>query len=327
MKGIDVSNHNGKINWSKVKSDGVELVYIKATEGTTYQDLGLENHYQGAKSVGLSTGFYHFLVGTSQPESQAHNFYNQIKDKKNDLIPCLDIEVSGFDVGDYALRFLKKFKELSGMNMVIYTGAYFSRDNLPMEIKQNYPLWLAHYGVEPWKSNLVTLAGFTTLVGHQYTEKGKVNGISTDVDMNVFNENIFLNKVDTSINKSNSSINNVDWLAEYLKSWNWISWVKELQAECNKQGFSNQPVDGLTYNTKTGESKTLASCPTLKIGAKGNITRLLQKVLKAYGIANLKEDGIFGTNTYNAVVAYQKLKGLTADGVVGYNTWKKLLGL
>lgn len=327
MKGIDVSNHNGKINWSKVKSDGVELVYIKATEGTTYQDLWLENHYQGAKSVGLSTGFYHFLVGTSQPESQAHNFYNQIKDKKNDLIPCLDIEVSGFDVGNYALRFLKKFKELSGMNMVIYTGAYFSRDNLPMEIKQNYPLWLAHYGVEPWKSNLVTLAGFTTLVGHQYTEKGKVNGISTDVDMNVFNESIFLNKVDTSINNINSSINNVDWLAEYLKSWNWKEWVIELQTECNRQGFSNQPVDGITYNKKTGESKTLASCPTLKIGAKGNITRLLQKVLKAYGIANLKEDGIFGTNTYNAVVAYQKLKGLTADGVVGYNTWKKLLGL
>ena len=129
------------------------------------------------------------------------------------------------------------------------------------------------------------------------------------------------------INNSNSSINNVDWLAEYRKSWNWKEWVLELQRECNKQGFSNQPVDGLTYNTKTGESKTLASCPTLKIGAKGNITRLLQKVLKAYGIANLKEDGIFGTNTYNAVVAYQKLKGLTADGVVGYNTWKKLLGL
>ena len=327
MKGIDVSNHNGKINWSKVKSDGVELVYIKATEGTTYQDLWLENHYQGAKSVGLFTGFYHFLVGTSQPESQALNFYNTIKEKKSDLLPCLDIEVSGFDVGDYALRFLKKFKELSGMNMVIYTGAYFSRDNLPLEIKKNYPLWLAHYGVEPWKSNLVTLAGFTTLVGHQYTEKGKVNGISTDVDMNVFNESIFLNKVDTSINNINSSINNVDWLAEYLKSWNWKEWVIELQTECNRQGFSNQPVDGITYNKKTGESKTLASCPTLKIGAKGNITRLLQKVLKAYGIANLKEDGIFGTNTYNAVVAYQKLKGLTADGVVGYNTWKKLLGL
>lgn len=316
MKGIDVSNHNGKINWSEVKSDGVELVYIKATEGTTYQDLWLENHYQGAKSIGLFTGFYHFLVGTSQPESQALNFYNTIKEKKSDLLPCLDIEVSGFDVGDYALRFLKKFKELSGMNMVIYTGAYFSRDNLPMEIKQNYPLWLAHYGVEPWKSNLVTLAGFTTLVGHQYTEKGKVNGISTDVDMNVFNENIFLNKVDTSINKSNSSINkNVDWLSEYLKSWNWKEWVGKLQRTI-----------GVNIDKIVGPI-TLKACTLLKKGMYGEIVRRLQEVLKAYGFNCGDIDGIFGDKTYNAVVAFQKSRGLAIDGIVGYNTWRKLLGL
>ena len=304
------------------------MVYIKATEGTTYQDQWLNSHYAGAKGVGLSTGFYHFLVGTSQAESQAHNFYNQIKDKKNDLLSCLDIEVSGFDVGDYAIRFLKKFKELSGMGMVIYTGAYFSRDNLPMEIKKNYPLWLAHYGVEPWKSNLVALAGFTILAGHQYTEKGHINGINTNVDMNVFNESIFLDKSNISINNTNSSINkNVDWLTEYLKSWNWKQWVKDLQSECNAQGFSNQPVDGLTCNAKTGESKTLAGCPTLKIGAKGNITKLIQKVLKAYGIANLQENGDFGQNTYNAVVAFQKSRGLTPDGIVGQNTWRAILGL
>lgn len=316
MKGIDVSNHNGKINWSKVKSDGVELVYIKATEGTTYQDLWLENHYKGAKSVGLCTGFYHFLVGTSQPESQALNFYNTIKEKKSDLLPCLDIEVSGFNVGDYALRFLKKFKELSGMGMVIYTGAYFSRDNLPMEIKQNCPLWLAHYGVEPWKSNLVTLAGFTTLVGHQYTEKGKVNGISTDVDMNVFNENIFLNKVDTSINKSNSSINkNVDWLSEYLKSWNWKEWVGKLQRTI-----------GVNIDKIVGPI-TLKACTLLKKGMYGELVRRLQEILKAYGFNCGDIDGIFGDNTYNAVVAFQKSRGLIPDGIVGYNTWRKLLGL
>ena len=316
MKGIDVSNHNGKINWSEVKSDGVELVYIKATEGTTYQDLWLENHYQGAKSVGLFTGFYHFLVGTSQPESQALNFYNTIKEKKSDLLPCLDIEVSGFDVGDYALRFLKKFKELSGMNMVIYTGAYFSRDNLPLEIKKNYPLWLAHYGIEPWKSNLFTLAGFTTLVGHQYTEKGKVNGISTDVDMNVFNENIFLNKVDTSINKSNSSINkNVDWLSEYLKSWNWKEWVEKLQRTI-----------GVNIDKIVGPI-TLKACTLLKKGMYGELVKRLQEVLKAYGFNCGDIDGIFGDNTYNAVVAFQKSRGLVADGIVGQNTWRKILGL
>ena len=123
------------------------------------------------------------------------------------------------------------------------------------------------------------------------------------------------------INNSNSSINNVDWLAEYLKFWNWTQWVKDLQSECNKQGFSNQPVDGICG------TKTLEGCPTLKLGAKGNITKLLQKVLKAYGIANLKEDGIFGDKTYNAVVAFQKSRGLAIDGIVGYNTWKVLLGI
>lgn len=310
MKGIDISNHNGNINWNKVKADGVEVVYIKATEGTTYQDQWLNSHYAGAKGVGLSTGFYHFLVGTSQPESQAHNFYNQIKDKKNDLIPCLDIEVSGFDVGDYAIRFLKKFKELSGMGMVIYTGAYFSRDNLPLEIKQNYPLWLAHYGVEPWKSNLVALAGFTILAGHQYTEKGHINGINTNVDMNVFNESIFLSKANISINNTDSS-----WLAEYLKSWNWSEWVGKLQRTI-----------GVNVDKIVGPI-TLKACTLLKKGMYGELVKRLQEVLKAYGFNCGDTDDIFGDKTYNAVVAFQKSRNLTPDGIVGYNTWKKLLGL
>ena len=311
MKGIDVSNHNGNINWSKVKADGVEVVYIKATEGTTYQDQWLNSHYARAKGVGLSTGFYHFLVGTSQAESQAHNFYNQIKDKKNDLLPCLDIEVSGFDVGDYAIRFLKKFKELSGMGMVIYTGAYFSRDNLPMEIKKNYPLWLAHYGVEPWKSNLVALAGFTILAGHQYTEKGHINGINTNVDMNVFNESIFLDKSNISINNTDSS----DWLAEYLKSWNWSGWVGKLQRTI-----------GVNVDKIVGPI-TLKACTLLKKGCTGELVKRLQEILKAYGFNCGNIDGIFGDKTYNAVVAFQKSRGLAIDGVVGYNTWKALLGL
>ena len=69
MKGIDVSSHNEHINWSLVKNYGIECAYIKATEGTTYQDSYLNSHYNGAKSVGLLTGFYHFLVGSSAPET------------------------------------------------------------------------------------------------------------------------------------------------------------------------------------------------------------------------------------------------------------------
>ena len=99
------------------------------------------------------------------------------------------------------------------------------------------------------------------------------------------------------------------------------NWVKRLQQECNKQGFSNQVVDGIAG------PNTLKGCPLLKIGARGNITKLLQEKLTALGYGTNGVDGIFGNGTKNAVIRYQKAKGLSADGIVGQNTWKKLLGL
>lgn len=98
-------------------------------------------------------------------------------------------------------------------------------------------------------------------------------------------------------------------------------WVRRLQTECNKQGFSNQHVDGIPGKN------TLAGCPTLRKGARGNITKLLQEKLNAFGYNCGKVDGIFGIATENAIKAFQKAYGLIADGIVGKNTWRKLLGL
>lgn len=92
-------------------------------------------------------------------------------------------------------------------------------------------------------------------------------------------------------------------------------WVRRLQQECNNQGFSNQTVDGIPGPA------TLAGCPIVKIGAKGNITKLLQERL------GITADGIFGSDTKAAVISYQKANGLTTDGIVGQNTWRKLLNL
>ena len=92
-------------------------------------------------------------------------------------------------------------------------------------------------------------------------------------------------------------------------------WVRRLQQECNNQGFSKQKVDGIAGPA------TLAGCPVLKNGAKGNITKLLQEKL------GISVDGIFGNETKKAVISYQKSKGLSADGIVGKETWRKLLRL
>lgn len=96
-------------------------------------------------------------------------------------------------------------------------------------------------------------------------------------------------------------------------------WVAAVQAECNAQGFSNQEVDGLRGPI------TLAGCPVLKKGAKGNITKLVQQRLQSVGFTKLKADGVFGSKTEEAVKVFQKNRKLTVDGIVGYNTWNWLL--
>lgn len=98
-------------------------------------------------------------------------------------------------------------------------------------------------------------------------------------------------------------------------------WVRRLQQECNAQGFSNQKVDGVAG------VNTLNGCPTLRQGARGNITKLLQERLVSLGYSTNGIDGIYGSGTANAVYSYQKNKGLVADKICGRATWRKLLGL
>ena len=85
------------------------------------------------------------------------------------------------------------------------------------------------------------------------------------------------------------------------------NWIKRLQEECNKQGFN--------------------SYPTLKKGARGNITKLLQEKLVSLGYNTNGIDGIFGSGTEKAVTSFQKNNGLVVDGIVGKNTWRKLLNI
>ena len=85
------------------------------------------------------------------------------------------------------------------------------------------------------------------------------------------------------------------------------NWIKRLQEECNKQGFSGYP--------------------TVKKGARGNITKLLQEKLVSLGYNTNGVDGIFGSGTEKAIISFQKNNGLVADGIVGKNTWDKLLNI
>lgn len=299
--GIDISSHNEYINFQKVKDDGVKAIIIKATEGVDYVDSRMEQYYNGAKSQGIQLGFYHFMSERTDPSQQAIDFYNAIRDKEYQITPVLDIENnsynrSSYEVTNRCLEFLQKFKELSGEDCTIYTGGYFGLDTLDYRIK-TYKAWIAHYGVS---SPMPT--GFFNVVAHQYSESGNVNGINGLVDMDNFNDGIFLNSV--TIPVSSPAITSTD-----------DSIYIQLQQELNRQGFGNLNEDGIPGPL------TLNSCPTIREGARGIITQWVQLRVGA------EPDGVFGQDTKSAVKYFQSHHGLRGDGVVGRNTWKVLLGI
>lgn len=191
LKGIDISMHNGAIDFNKVKNSDIKVVIIKATEGVNYIDPFFEKHYKGANNVGLNIGFYHFMSEKTSPTQQAKDFWNAIKDKKFNVLPCLDIETNNLvrtrtQISDRCIEFLNEFKRLSGYDCMIYTGGYFGRDLLDDRVKK-YPGWIAHYGVNKPMEN-----GFK-VVGHQYTEDGRTPGVNGNVDLNNFYDGIFIN--------------------------------------------------------------------------------------------------------------------------------------
>jgi len=70
-EGIDVSNYQGEIDFKKVKEDGIEVVYIKASQGSNIKDPYFDINYENAKANGLKVGFYHFLTATNTRRSRA----------------------------------------------------------------------------------------------------------------------------------------------------------------------------------------------------------------------------------------------------------------
>lgn len=315
FKGIDISMHNGAVDFNALKNGGINTVIIKATEGVDYIDPYLERHYKGANAHGLNIGFYHFMSEKTSPTQQARDFWKAIKDKNFNILPCLDIETNNMGrsrtgISDRCVEFLNEFKNISGLDCMIYTGGYFGRDNLDNRVKK-YPGWIAHYGV-----NKPMETGFE-VVGHQYTEDGRTAGVNTRVDMNNFTDGIFIKGSKPIAPSKPSSSPSKLWEKSISGEE-----VKSLQREINKQGFGNVKVDGYFGDD------TLNACPMLKQGARGNITKLVQQRMLNRGYTSLKAhggaDGIFGSGMTQAVKNLQRNKGLSADGIIGKDTWKAL---
>ena len=196
-EGIDVSNWQRYINYSQVKASGIEVVYIKASEGTTYKDPYFETNYQNAKANGLKVGFYHFLTArnTQQARAQAQFFASVISGKSPDCKLAMDYEQfyegnSIAEINQIAQAFMERLQELTGKEVIVYSNLNDARNVFNSEISSRYPLWLAYWGDY---NNLQNISSnWQIFEGVQYTNKGVVPGINGYVDRNRFTQNILL---------------------------------------------------------------------------------------------------------------------------------------
>lgn len=196
LEGIDVSAYQRDIDFSKVKNDGIEVVYIRSSAGNSYIDPYFRSNYEKAKENNLKVGFYHFVTARNSEEAreQARFFAHVVTSYTPDAFLVMDFEVfrglSRDEVNQIALSFLETLTNLTNKKVMIYSDAYNANRIYNKEISSSYPLWIAEYGPkEPTSTNWESWDGW------QYTDKGRISGINGYVDRDEFKESIFYDEV------------------------------------------------------------------------------------------------------------------------------------
>ncbi|MGW7200315.1 lysozyme [Streptomyces chryseus] len=193
-EGVDVSSHQGNVNWSSLWTSGVKWAYVKATEGNYYKNPYFGQQYNGSYNVGMIRGAYHFATpNDSSGANQANYFVDNGGGWSRDgrtLPGTLDIEWNPYGAHCYGKTqsgmvawirdFLTTYKARTGRDAVIYTATSWWKD-----CTGNYggfgsanPLWIARYNTTVGELP----AGWGVQTMWQYTSTGPTVG-----DHNKFN--------------------------------------------------------------------------------------------------------------------------------------------
>jgi lysozyme len=187
--GIDVSHHQKDIDWAKVKywkGNKISFVYIKATEGATYIDKNYQKNFKGAKKNNLLVGSYHYFRTTSSVEDQFENFINNVDNSKQDLIPLVDVEEkrnwNDSEFHKNFQKFLNMVENHYGQKPMIYTVNSFYNHHLSGKYK-SYHFLIGRYGEN--SPNMRDKSNWTIW---QFSETGKIEGVTKPVDIDVINK-------------------------------------------------------------------------------------------------------------------------------------------
>ncbi len=184
-QGIDISAHNGDIDFKRVAAAGIEFVYMKMTEGATWRDAYFEHNYAAAKAAGLHVGVYHFFRFDVEGWRQSVNLLRSLGDKPLDLPIAIDVE-EWLNADEYStqqvvanLRSLVDMIRQAGREVIIYTNKdgyhRFVRNQL-----NDVDLWICSFTNPAIPEN-------SRWTIWQYSHLGQVDGITGNVDLCTFN--------------------------------------------------------------------------------------------------------------------------------------------
>jgi len=200
--GIDVSHYQRDIDWPKVLVDSVphpiKFVMIKATQGKSMVDSHFKENWASAKKHGFRIGAYHFYRYKDDPLEQAANYIRQVTLAKGDILPIIDVELDCAKCTQpeiptaQMIADLKKFigaiEQHYKVKPIIYTYQGFYHTYLSGHFTDHY-FWMALYSSKPPKGWVTPLsnapaAADPRIALWQFTDSGKVPGITGTVDMN-----------------------------------------------------------------------------------------------------------------------------------------------
>ncbi len=182
VRGIDVSHHQGAIDWPKVASDDIAFAFIKATEGGDHRDTKFNTNWKDAQAAGIKVGAYHFFTFCRPGKDQAKNFLDALGQDTGALPAALDLEFGGncaTTPEPSAIRaeiddFLAVVEHRTGKPVVLYVTPEFW-DTYKTILPQR-PLWIRSLFRQPSQREWNVW---------QYHNAGSVDGISGWVDLNV----------------------------------------------------------------------------------------------------------------------------------------------
>ena len=186
--GFDISQYQGQIQWDKVgfveNTYVLQFVFIRATAGKDGADTCFKDNWAQAKKHNLIRGAYHYYRPNENSLAQAENFIKRVKLAPGDLPPVLDIESlpkgQSIDSLKKGLRrWLEKVDKHYNVKPIIYSGEKYYNAFLKDEFSE-YTFWIANYNffVEEIKDDWLFW---------QFTESATVEGITGNVDINIFN--------------------------------------------------------------------------------------------------------------------------------------------